>query len=104
MNQQRIIEYRIVYSDNHRDFVNTINKYIKHDYQPYGDTFMANDTINNESCYHQPMVKYELIKYESNKLKEPRWKTWKREKEFAKRNTREIIQLDNIVLRKTKSY
>ena len=101
MNQQRIIQYRIVYSDNYYDFTEIVNDMISRGYQPYGNTFMANDTINNEPCYHQPMVKYEPeIK------KEPRWKTWKREKEFEKRGLNdndEIITLDDIILKKTKS-
>ena len=102
MNQQRIIEYRMVYAELYDDFIKIINKLIKRGYQPYGDTFMAKVPYECP-CYHQPMVKYELIKYESNKLKEPRWKTWKREKELAKKNTHEIIILDDIILKKTKS-
>ena len=55
--------------------------------------------IDNHSCYHQPLVKYEpIIKHE------PRWKSWKREKEFEKRGLNdEIITLDDIILKKTKS-
>lgn len=103
MNQQRIIEYRIVSSNEHWDFTEIVNRMIKRGYQPYGNTFMANDTINNEPYYYQPMVKYE-----SKIKKEPRWKTWKREKELEKRGlneieNNEIIVLDDIILKKTKS-
>lgn len=99
----KIIEYRLVYAELYDDFIKIINKLIKRGYQPYGNTFMAKDPINNDSCYHQPMVKYEpMIK------KEPRWKSWKRETELEKRGLKddndEIIELDDISLKKTKSY
>tara|TARA_B100000963_G_C22496102_1_gene611523 strand:+ start:202 stop:498 length:297 start_codon:yes stop_codon:yes gene_type:complete len=96
----KIIEYSIVYSDDYIDFIGIVNDMINRGYQPYGNTFMANDTINNHSCYHQPMVKYEsMIKHE------PRWKSWKRENEFKKRGLcDEIIILDDISLKRTKSF
>ena len=95
----KIIEYRMIFSDDYLDFTEIINRMIKRGYQPYGNTFMANDTINNESCYHQPMVKYE----EQEIKKEPRWKSWKRETEFEKRGlSDEITVYDNIL--RTKSY
>lgn len=95
----KIIQYRMVYSEDYYDFTEIVNDMISRGYQPYGNTFMANDTINDNPCYHQPMVKYEPeIK------KEPRWKSWKREKEFEKRGlNNEIITLDDIILKKTKS-
>lgn len=99
----KIIDYRIICRNDNDDFTEIINKMIQRGYQPYGNTFMAKDPINNESCYHQPMVKYE------SKIKnEPRWKSWKREKELEKRGLKddndEIIELDDISLKKTKSY
>lgn len=99
----KIIKYGLIYRDDHDDFTEIINKLIQQGYQPYGNTFMAKDPINNDSCYHQAMVKYEpMIK------KEPRWKSWKREKELEKRGLKddndEIIELDDISLKKTKSY
>lgn len=95
----KIIEYRMVYSDEYLDFTEIVNDMIKRGYQPYGNTFMANDTINNESCYHQPMVKYE-----DPSPPEPRWKSWKRENELRKRGTKDIIYLDDINLKRTKSF
>ena len=92
----KIIEYRMAYSDEYFDFTTEVNDMIKRGYQPYGNTFMANDTINNEPCYHQPMVKYEEP--------EPRWKSWKRENELRKRGTKDIIYLDDINLKRTKSF
>lgn len=101
----KIIQYRMVYSEDFYHFTKIVNDMIKKGYQPYGNTFMANDTINDNPCYHQPMVKYEpMVKYKSEIKKEPRWKSWKREKEFEKRGINdEIITLDNIILKKTKS-
>jgi len=96
---QVIIEYRMIYSEEYLDFTGVINRMIKRGFQPYGNTFVAKDTINNSPCYHQPMVKYE-----KTKSKEPRWKSWKRETELEKRGKNETITLDDIVLRKTKSY
>ena len=92
----KIIEYITVYNTNIIDLIKIINNMINGGYQPYGNIFIENNLINNESCYHQPMVKYEEP--------EPRWKSWKRENELRKRGTKDIIYLDDINLKRTKSF
>jgi len=88
-----IIEYKMGYSADYLDFIEIVNRMIKLGYQPYGNTFQSNELDDNIPCYHQPMVKY-------NTKKEPRWKTWKRQK---RGRVEDIVKLTDIVLRPTKS-